>query len=70
MRPMIACRNCQYYRDDWGSSCVRPEMMRPDPIEGELPSNPLINRMSAGPCGLGARYFEMRKPWWEVLFRG
>lgn len=69
MRPMIACQDCKHYQSDWGSTCHRPEMMKPDVIYGEVSSDPVKNRKE-GLCGIGARYFEMRRPWWRVLSGG
>lgn len=67
MRPLIACKDCKHYDDDWGSSCFRPELMTPHVIYGQVPQMPQVNREDENLCGIGARYFEMRRHWWEIF---
>lgn len=58
---MIACSECRFYDDSFGSHCCHANVMRPDPVHGWALETCHNARADDGKCGPNARFYVTRK---------
>lgn len=51
------CINCRFYKNDWGSSCNNPALLKHDPVTGPGAASPYFERSKAGRCGPEGKHF-------------